>query len=225
MTQTAWVEELAWAQGLISPDPAERAAALERHARARGEAEAAFDRLHEGLFIRLLFGIRMRAYQAAAARCFPGALWSRGDYARGEIGTWPRLPLALLFLEWEARFPQEWTEHAKDWGAKRVLIRDVAATRHDQVLRARLVDLVELAVQRPYRCKDREYVRVARAVDGDDLRDRLRRAQRSESPAAQLHASYVLWILDHPETPNTRHVWRTWLADRPALERQGTSGR
>ncbi|WP_018568753.1 hypothetical protein [Streptomyces sp. PsTaAH-124] len=70
-----------------------------------------------------------------------------------------------------------------------------------------------LAVQRTYRCKDREYVRVARAVDGDELRDRLREAQRSESPAARRHASYVLWLLDRPGAPNTRHVWRTWLAD------------
>ncbi|MFI6037776.1 hypothetical protein ACIBBD_27070 [Streptomyces sp. NPDC051315] len=77
---------------------------------------------------------------------------------------------------------------------------------------ARLVDLVDLAVQRTYRCKDREYVRVARAVDGAQLRDRLHNARRSRNPAAQLHAGYVLWLLDHPETPNTRHVWRSRLS-------------
>ncbi|MEU3444298.1 hypothetical protein ABZ755_28535, partial [Streptomyces griseoincarnatus] len=83
---------------------------------------------------------------------------------------------------------------------------------HKRPLRAKLVDLVDLAVQRTYRCKDREYVRVARAVDGDELRDRLHRAQRSENPAARLHAGYVLLLLDRPEIPNTRHVWRTWLS-------------
>ncbi|MER6405025.1 hypothetical protein ABT269_16130 [Streptomyces viridosporus] len=206
-----WVEGLAWAYGLVSPDPAERAAALDRHARARMEVEAAYDRLHKGRFSRL-WPARMWAYRRACGRCFPGALWSGSEYAYGEISTWPRLPLALLFLEWEARYPQEWTEHAKAWGAKQALIRDLAATDHDQYLRAKLVDLVDLAVQRTYRCKDREYVRVARAVDGDELRDRLHRAQRSENPAAQLHAGYVLWLLDRPEIPNTRHVWCTWLS-------------
>ncbi|TVZ95057.1 hypothetical protein [Streptomyces sp. BK340] len=78
--------------------------------------------------------------------------------------------------------------------------------------RARLVDLVGLVVRRTYRCKDREYVRVARAVDGDELRDRLHRAKCSDNPAAQLHASYVLWLLDRPAIANTRHVWRTWLS-------------
>ncbi|MEV5985841.1 hypothetical protein AB0L85_12565 [Streptomyces sp. NPDC052051] len=205
-----WVEDLAWAYGLVSPDPAERAAALDHHARARTEAEAAFARCHEGPFPRLLFRTRMRTYRRAGGRCFPGALWSGSEYTYGQISTWPRLPLALLFLEWEARYPREWTEHAKAWGAKQALIRDLAATDHDQQLRAKLVDLVDLAVQRTYRCKDREYVRVARAVDGDELRGRLHKAQHSENPAAQLHASYVLWLLDHPEIPNTRHVWRTW---------------
>lgn len=176
------------------------------------EVEAAFDRLNEGRFPRLWFRARMRAYRRACGRCFPGALWSGSEYAHGEISTWPRLPLALLFLEWEARYPQEWTEHAKAWGAKQALIRDLAAADHDQYLRAKLVDLVDLAVQRPYRCKDREYVRVARAVDGDELRGRLHRAHRSGKSWAQLHAGYVLRLLDHPEVPNTRHVWRTWLA-------------
>ncbi|GAA3255114.1 hypothetical protein [Streptomyces labedae] len=207
-----WGEVLAWTFGLVSPDPAERAVALDRHARARMEVEATYDRLNEGQFRRLWFGPRMRAYHRACGRCFPGALWSGSGYAYGEISTWSRLPLALLFLEWEARHPQEWTEHAKAWGTKQALIRGLAVTDHDRYLRAKLLDLVDLAVRRTYRCKDREYVRVARAVDGDELRDRLHRAQRSENPAARLHAGYVLWLLDRPEIPNTRHVWRTWLS-------------
>ncbi|MFI5686756.1 hypothetical protein [Streptomyces sp. NPDC051636] len=128
------------------------------------------------------------------------------------MSTFPGLPFALLFLEWEARYPQEWTAHAKAWGTKQSLIRDVATIGHDPRVRAKLVDLVDVIVQRPYRCKDREYVRVARAVDGAELRDTLARAQRSERPWAQRHAGYVLRLLDHPEVPNTRHEWNTWLA-------------
>ncbi|MCW8095191.1 hypothetical protein [Streptomyces tauricus] len=95
---------------------------------------------------------------------------------------------------------------------KQALIRDLAATDHDQQLRTELVELVDLVVRRAYRCKDREYVRVARAVDGDELRERLHDARGSADPTARLHAGYVLRLLDRPEIPNTRHVWRTWLA-------------
>lgn len=88
----------------------------------------------------------------------------------------------------------------------------MAVAHQDETVRTKLVDLIEIVVQRPYRCKDREYVRVARAVDSDDLRGRLETAVRSDTPWARCHAGYVLWLLDHAEVPNTRHVWRTWLA-------------
>lgn len=213
-----WTERLAWAHGLISPSTAERSAALDRLARARRETDAALALCYEGrrLPARLLLlarrGVSARkAYEEAASRCLPEALWS-ADAHRGDLATWPGLPYALLFLEWEARCPQEWTTHAKAWGTKQSLIRDLAGIGHTPELRAKLVDLLDVIVRRPYRCKDREYVRVARAVDGEELRTRLTGARDSDQPWARLHAGYVLWLLDHPELPNTRRVWTTWLA-------------
>ncbi|CAL9331555.1 hypothetical protein SUDANB105_00083 [Streptomyces sp. enrichment culture] len=88
----------------------------------------------------------------------------------------------------------------------------MAVSDHDETVRAKLVQLVEIVVQRAYRCKDREYVGVARAVDGEELRRRLGTAVLSDNPWARLHAGCVLWLLDRPEVPNTRHVWRTWFA-------------
>lgn len=212
-----WSERLAWAYGLTAPDPAERAAALVRLASARSEVEAAVLRVQQAWHPTPCLRLKARdwaaadkAYDEAASRSLPEALWSK-PYSQ-EITTWPGLPFALLYLEWEVRYPREWTQHAKAWGTKQSLIRQLAAADHDHQVRARLIDLVGLVVQRSHRCKDREYVRVARAVDGDELRDRLCRAHRSENPTAQLHAGYVLWLLDRPEIPNTRHVWRMWLA-------------
>ncbi|MFB7576393.1 hypothetical protein ACFC1H_41140, partial [Streptomyces sp. NPDC056165] len=83
---------------------------------------------------------------------------------------------------------------------------------HSETVRAKLIDLVEIVVQRAYRCKDREYLRVARAVDSEDLRGRLETAARSDNPWAWRHAGYVLWLLDRPEVPNTIRVWRNWIA-------------
>ncbi|WP_328744113.1 hypothetical protein OHT57_02185 [Streptomyces sp. NBC_00285] len=207
-----WHERLGWAFGLIANDPAERAAALVRQADAQRNTQDARQRFNN--MWRRIYPLRPKAahrnYLKALRYSLPDALWDRP--AGHDIGTWPGLPYALCFLEWEARYPQEWTRHAKSWGTKENLIQDMAAAHHDDTVRSKLVELIEIVVQRPYRCKDREYVRVARAVDGEDLRSRLERAACSDNPWAQRHAGYVLWLLDRPEVPNTRHVWRTWLA-------------
>ncbi|WP_235618346.1 hypothetical protein [Streptomyces sp. CB02400] len=207
-----WHERLGWAFGLTASDPAERAAALVRLADAERNTQDALDRYNRAWRRGYPLGRQAaRRNYLKALRCsLPGGLWDRP--AGPGISTWPGLPYVLCFLEWEARYPQEWTRCAKSWGTKEGLIRDVAAAHHDETVRSKLVELVETVVQRPYRCKDREYVRVARAVDSEDLRSRLGRAARSDNPWAQRHAGYVLWLLDRPEVPNTRHVWRTWLA-------------
>ncbi|MEU0228593.1 hypothetical protein ABZ177_30195 [Streptomyces sp. NPDC006284] len=225
-----WYERLGWAFGLTASDPAERAVALARLTDAERSAQDALDRYNRAWRRRCPLGrqVAHRRFQKALRHSLPGGLWDR-PIGSG-IGTWPGLPYALCFLEWEARYPQEWTRYAKSWGTKESLIRDVAAAHHDDAVRGKLAELVETIVRRPYRCKDREYVRVARAVDGEDLRGRLDRAARSDSPWAQRHAGYVLWLLDRPEVPNTRHVWRTWLAtaageQAPAgVARGGTMG-
>ncbi|MFF5712522.1 hypothetical protein [Streptomyces sp. NPDC012756] len=219
----AWRARLGWAFGLIAEDPAARAAALAHLDGARRNTWAALERWNElwhltrplgpeAQYQEPAFRRAREVYRDMRSHSLPEGLW-HGEGARG-----PGLPYALLFLEWEARFPREWTEHAKTWGTKQSLIRRMAVADHDQPTRAKLIDLVEAVVQRAYRCKDREYVRVARAVDCEDLRLRLGKAAASDNPWARLHAGYVLWLLARPETPNTRHVWRTWLSE--ASERQ-----
>ncbi|MER7582262.1 hypothetical protein [Kitasatospora sp. NPDC097691] len=219
----AWDERLGWAFGLIADDPAARAAALVRLAEAQRNVAEALGRSNEMWWLTRPLGAdeqyrepaflqARRRYQQAQRHSLPDGVWGRP--VGGDLATWPGLPYALLFLEWEARYPREWTEYAKAWGTKQSLIRDVARTHQDEAVKAKLTDLVEIVVHRAYRCKDREYVRVARAVDSADLRGRLDRAADSDSPWARCQAGYVLWLLDHPDLPNTRHVWRAWVAGR-----------
>ncbi|MFF8763856.1 hypothetical protein ACF07Q_05010 [Nocardiopsis dassonvillei] len=213
----AWDARLGWAYGLTADDPAERAAALLRLAEARENVRAAVTRFNEWLRTPAPGGREgyrkaeyLKAYapvQESQGYLLPDALWNR---PRGDVRAWPGLPYALLYLEWEAKYPREWTRHAKKWGTKERLVRDVAVAGHDEAVRARLSDLVETVVRRRYRCKDREYVRVARVLDGEDLRARLTAAAGSDHPWARRHAAYVLWLLDRPGVPNTRSVWRTW---------------
>ncbi|MGW1727578.1 hypothetical protein ACWCQK_32265 [Streptomyces sp. NPDC002306] len=216
-----WDARLGWAFGLIAHDPVERAAALLRLADVQGKVADARDRFNELWHATLPLGREERwrdpaflraheRYVEAGRYSLPNALWNRPS---SDIRTWQGLPYALLFLEWEARYPQEWTRYAKEWGTKEGLIRDVAVAGHGETARAKLTDLVEVVVQRAYRCKDRAYVRVARAVDSEDLRGRLKAAARSANPWARLHSGYVLWLLDRPEVPNTIRVWQNWIAD------------
>ncbi|MFJ3792231.1 hypothetical protein [Kitasatospora sp. NPDC090091] len=221
----AWHERLGWAFGLTADDPADRAAALARLAEARRTVAGALDRYNEMLWLTRPLGTDEQyrepavlqahgVWKRAQNRSLPDGLW--GGPAGAELATWPGLPYALLFLEWEARYPQEWTQHAKAWGTKERFIRYLALADHDEAVRAKLTDLIEIVVHRAYRCKDREYVRIARAVDSADLRDRLARAAGSDSPWARCHAGYVLRLLDRPDLPNTLHVWHSWLADPPS---------
>ncbi|MER5888741.1 hypothetical protein ABT160_33355 [Streptomyces sp. NPDC001941] len=220
-----WDMRLGWAHGLIASDPEQRAAALVRLSYARRHTEDALGRSQEIWHLTAPLGPAeqyrepafleaLEAYQHVQSCSLPDALWGRPTGAG--ITTWPGLPYALLFLEWEARYPQEWTTHAKSWTTKEHLLRDLAVEGHDERVRAKLVELTDIVVRRAHRCKDREYVRIARAVDGVDLRERLGAAAQSDSPWARCHARYVLWLLDRPEVPNSLHVWRTWLAQASA---------
>lgn len=206
-----WDARLGWAYGLTADDAAVRSAALGRLVEAqRNVADAAAhwnDAWRRGWQPGRVMA--SRRYSRAVRRSLPAAL-AETPVGQGVV-TWPGLPYALLYLEWEARHPQEWTRHAKCWGTKQRLIRGLAVVGHDGAVVRRLVDLIEIVVRRPYRCKDREYVRVARAIDSDDLRNRLATAAGSDSPWARRHAGYVLWLLERPEVPNTRRVWRSWL--------------
>ncbi|MFF9908957.1 hypothetical protein [Streptomyces sp. NPDC013457] len=229
-----WSARLGWAFDLIADDPAARAAALAHLAKSRRNAWDALERSNELWQLTLPMGTEEQYRESAFKRareeyydvrrhCLPDALWE-GTSGVG-ITSWPGLPYALLFLEWEALYPQEWTEHAKAWGTKQTLIRRLAVPGHNETVRERLTSLVEVVVRRAYRCKDREYVRVARAVDSEDLRRRLGEAVHSDNPWARLHAGYLLWLLDRPQVPNTRHVWRTWLASASGEQAAPTTPR
>ncbi|MGG2460633.1 hypothetical protein ACO0M4_12580 [Streptomyces sp. RGM 3693] len=209
-----WHKCLGWAYGLVASDPAARAAALSHLAEAQRNTQTAIDLLNESwqrMWPSRAWTKAAWKYCVVRQHSLPDALWDRPTDA--DITKWPGLPFALLFLEWEAKCPQEWTRHAKAWGTKQSLLRDLAVDNHSEPVKAKLSELLDLVVQRPYRCKDREYVRICRVMDGNDLRARLTSAAESDNPWPQRHAGYILWLLDRPEVPNTRHVWRTWLAE------------
>ncbi|WP_240434299.1 hypothetical protein [Streptomyces sp. YIM 130001] len=184
-----WHDRLGWTHGLTADDPAVRAAALTRLADTRRDIQDTLDELN-GMWRRKSPPGSSRRYREpdltrasvkyaeARSRSLPDGLWDRPPGT--DITRWPGLPYALCFLEWEAKHPREWTQLAKAWGTKERLLKDLAVTHHAEPVAARLAVLVETVVGRPYRCKDHQYVRIARAVDCTDLRRGLEAALRSE---------------------------------------------
>ncbi|MGN9813586.1 hypothetical protein ACTMSW_30090 [Micromonospora sp. BQ11] len=136
------------------------------------------------------------------------------------------LPYALLFLDWENRHPDEW-RHAgwlwSPWSTKEAVLHRLAVDRAVTDAPA-LTERLLTAVRRRQRCQDRWYWRLARALDGPDLRERLRGIVREATgkgdERTRLRALFVLWLLDHPGETTDSRSWRRWLRGvaRPVTE-------
>jgi hypothetical protein len=132
---------------------------------------------------------------------------------------------AVLFLQWEVAFPDEWRAAApwSPWGLKQTILRGfvrVGALGRDQVL----IDLVMAAVGREQRCEDRWYAALARRVDSPELRCLLAEATESPDSHVRRRAGYVSAVLDDPDMAVTLASWRRWLAASDDSASAGTSG-
>ncbi|MFI6712966.1 hypothetical protein ACIBF7_41505 [Nonomuraea sp. NPDC050478] len=214
-----WDRCLGWTFELISEDPV-------RRERARGRLRVTQDRRSkalyafnevwrdEGLSAADQAGGR---YVAERRRTLPDALW---EFIPAEsYADWGGLKYVLLYLEWEARYPDEWMASAKSWGTKHGQLHDLAravpylATE----LIDQLVDLICLAVRREHRCEDEGYAVLARAVGGLRLRRLLLEIADDPDEGFRLRARYLLWLLDHPEAPKPKvSQWKAWLRSREA---------
>lgn len=210
----AWHDRLGWAFDLIADDVSTRRRAHSRLLDTRlrcSEAQRRFNEVlrrpnhpkHAG---------RLAAYLRARDNTLPDALWD--DVKPKTLAAWGGLPCALLYLRWEALFPDEWFEHAKSWGTKQSLLSlftrgsdYVPETVADQ-----LIDLVTMAVRREHRCEDVGYARLARALDRPKLRMSLASVSDLPTEPARSRARYLLWLLDHPGAPQPKkNQWLAWL--------------
>ena len=133
-------------------------------------------------------------------------------------------PYAVLFLQWEARFPQQWRESwtSSPWTTKEAVLAAFIRQGALPETRTALQDLLVGAVHRVQRCQDRWYWRLARHIDGPALQGRLRHAVEHGDERVRLRARYVLWLIEHPEEVVTSRAWRRW---RRTVGVAGTSAR
>lgn len=212
-----WDTRLGWMRALVSDDEIAHRRALDRYLRVTRDTREARE-AYDTIVLRVPRSVSAeeaawQRFRAAWLRT-PAAALLTEQLAPADVPDWGGLPYALIYLEWEAHYPIEWTRHAKVWSTKQRLIRLLAVPGHHDEARARLVDLVELVVYRRHRCKDREYSRIARAVDGDDLRARLAKACDSGEPWTRDQAGHVLWLLRNPQIPINRTNWFRWLSTK-----------
>ncbi|MFK4088294.1 hypothetical protein ACI2LF_29545 [Kribbella sp. NPDC020789] len=195
-----------WLFGLVDPDPAVRGAALRRRDADISDRRDALDRCNAAYWANggssdfsdspALGAASDQAHAAmreAQARGFSGVLWEFitecRPFGRRDPTALRRLvPFAVLFLQWEITYPQDWCSPAA------------------------LVELVVAAVRREHRCEDRGYLLLARRLDGPDLRNPVAQCLDSPDPIVGLRASFLLDVLADPTMPATTASWKRWLA-------------
>jgi hypothetical protein len=127
-------------------------------------------------------------------------------------------PFALLYLRWEARYPDDWRAPESNlyspWSIKEQVLRRFATSGVPDALRPEAADLVLAAIQRPYRCKDWRYARLIGRVDSPAFRDRVNAL--AHGPLLAARARFVLHVAEHPGQPVNRNSWRRWVADETA---------
>lgn len=211
----AWHDRLGWAFDLIAEDATDRFRAHARLMETQRLCIEALQRFNQVFYEREHpeYRHRLATWQQARRGTLPDALWENVDPRT--LAAWAGLPYALLYLRWEALFPDEWFAYAKGWGTKQVLLslftrgsNDVPGSVVDQ-----LIDLVVLAARREHRCEDVGYARLARVLDRPHLRARLAAVAEQPIEPARLRAGYLLWLLDHPDAPHPKKSqWLSWLS-------------
>ncbi|MCP2098913.1 hypothetical protein LV78_006910 [Actinosynnema pretiosum] len=205
---------------LVDPRDRVRARALAKQRALVTRSDAAVRDMNAAWRACSLAGEEREAAEAAALRCAAAFGKARGRTVHGRVDAFRAAPddaaraelwpFALLFLRWENRYPDEWRASGQwsSWTTKDLLLRDLG--RRGVPEAGEGVELVVAALERPYRCKDWMFARLARRVDGDLLRDRLGGLAGREP-----RARFVLDLLDRPELPASRGAWARWRAADP----------
>jgi len=125
---------------------------------------------------------------------------------------------AILYLEWETAYPDEWHQDAGTYlsptGLKGSILRAMDWHGVSEAGRAAVEKLLLAAVRGRYRAKDWRYTRVARHLDSRPLREALGAIADGGDDSAALRAMFVLSRLDNPDLSANRRSYGNWLKQR-----------
>jgi hypothetical protein len=216
-----------WLFGLVDEDPRRRLAAVERQAGLVEEWSEGLGRsnalwFRNGQSSDFSRSLRMASQYEQALADQKDAIEQTLYSVAGEFGSacWypdrdetESAPYAVLYLRWEAEFPEEWRVAApwSPWGLKQRILRGFVKVGPLGWERD-LTDLLMGAVGRAQRCEDRWYAALARHLEGPELRSRLAKAEASPDPVVRLRAGYVGALLDDRSMAVSRASWKRWVA-------------
>ncbi len=159
-------------------------------------------------------------HAAALAETFfaPIAPYLRPGWSRQSGEKQSSEQFAILYLEWEMAYPDEWYQDAGTYlspsGLKGSILRAMDWHGVSEPDRAAVERLLLAAVRGPYRAKDWRYTRVARHLDSRPLREALGTIADGEDDTAALRAAFVLSRLDNPALSANRRSYDNWLKQR-----------
>ena len=217
-----------WLFDLTDPDPARRRAALDRQTELIATWSAGLrwsntiwyqngrssDFSHSpGLTAAYDQALAMQRNAIAQTLYSVAGEFSRARYQELDDAASESVPYAVLFLQWEVGFQNEWRTAApwSPWVQKQRILRSFIKAGPLGWEQA-LIDLVIAAVNREHWCEDRWYAALARLLDSPELRNLLAEAAASTDPLVRLRAGYVSAVLDDRSTAVTVASWRRWLA-------------
>ena len=200
--------EHAWAFDLVDPDDGRRHAALDRHRALLEAASAALCRMNEIWARTGSFAPADRPSAAAMDQAHAEFRANRDGTLFGPISA-RDARYAVLFLRWEARYPDEWRAASpwtwSHWGTKEGLLRWFATAGVPGAVRADVAELILDALRRPYRCKDWRYAALLRHVADPSLLDRIRLLAGGDR-----RARFLLHVAAHPGERITMNSYRLY---------------
>ena len=112
-------------------------------------------------------------------------------------------PFVLLYLRWEADYPDEWrspeTNQWSPWTCKEVVLGRLSRHGVPEAIRPEIADLIIAAIRRPYRCKDWMYGQTVRHVADAAFLDKITALLDAHDPLIRLRAQFVRYLLNHRE--------------------------
>lgn len=217
----------AWLFDLIAPDDRVRHRALTRHEELVARS---LNALHRSNRVWMRAGTPAPEQPHLAAEMDQARAdqrWHRNQTIFGYLDAFldadPRdtavramyWPFVVLYLQWEARCPDEWRSRSSSlcspWTTKETVLGGLGRRGVPEEMRPNAADLIITAVQRSYRCKDWMYALMVRHVADMEFHDRVMALTRAHEPFVRLRAQFVIDLVRHPERKITRKTWRRWL--------------
>ncbi|MGW4152177.1 hypothetical protein ACWEDF_03340 [Micromonospora chersina] len=216
--------DYSWLFDLVATDPVARHRALARHQAILAAASDALDRANALWAAHYRSRSSQTRLGAALDQARADVRWHMGQTVYGPFraaadgddtahARWA--PFAVLYLRWEAEYPDEWgapeSRMWSHWGTKEGVLRRLDRDGVAEDIRPQIAELILAALRRPYRCKDWAYACLVRHLDHPLFFHAVEMLTSVDDPSVRLRAQFVLHVAAHPEQRITRTSWRQWL--------------